>query len=166
MFNKKKIRTLLLTAMATLGATVGAFADDAAEVTRLTVTLASGEQEHFDFPDNPQVTFPDTHMKVTTDLTETTYDRTEVSGYSFSKGPRQVSLKSAGVIDYTFRYTGTKVTITGQNITSADVYTTTGIRIMSSITASDGIITIEFGNLPSGTYIVAPAGHTPVKIKN
>ncbi|MDE5959159.1 MAG: hypothetical protein K2G94_05300 [Muribaculaceae bacterium] len=162
----KKICTLLCTAITALGGTVDASADDGVEVTRLTVTLTSGTQEHFDFPDNPEVTFPGTQMAVRTDVAETVYERADVAGYSFTKGLRNVSVETVGTTaEYTFSYSGTTVTITGQDITSADVYTTSGTRALTATTATHGTIIIELGNLPSGTYIVSPAGHTAVKIK-
>lgn len=159
----KKLCTLLCGALLALGAAVSAKADDAVEVTRLTVTLKSGAQEHYDFPDKPEVSFPGDKMAVKSDVAETEYDRADVAEFGFTKGLRGSAVDEVGAdAGYSFGYSSQTVTIAGAP--SATVYAADG-RCVASATAADGLVTISLAALPSGVYVVAPEGHAAVKIK-
>lgn len=161
----KKIKTLMCAILTAFGTTAAAYADDATEVTRLTVTLTSGLQEHYEFPDHPTVTFPDSRMVVTSDAAETSYERSEVASYGFTRGLRGSSItETESGDDYLFSYSAPVATISGHGITGATVFSTSGDALLSA-RAEDGIITLDLSTLAPGVYILIPDGHKAIKIK-
>mgnify|MGYP007025192839 CR=1 FL=1 len=56
-------------------------------VTRLTIHLESGSEEHYVFSSIPEITFSGTQMLVSSNSSQTAYERSEVAYFDFTKGP-------------------------------------------------------------------------------
>ena len=133
-------------------------------VTRLTIHLESGSEEHYVFSSIPEITFSGTQMLVSSNSSQTAYERSEVAYFDFTKGPASsIDSTVATDTDYNFLYDGTTVRITGAHITSATIRNSSGVTVLSDKSES-GTVTFNISGLDAGIYIVTADSHNPVKI--
>ena len=103
-------------------------------------------------------------MLVSSNSSQTAYERSEVAYFDFTKGPASsIDSTVATDTDYNFLYDGTTVRITGAHITSATIRNSSGVTVLSDKSVS-GTVTFNISGLDAGIYIVTADSHNPVKI--
>lgn len=162
----KKLTSIISLALALLASPFVAGAQEADEVTLLTVNLKDGQKEQYNLPDKPAVTFDRSKVSITSASVNGEYDFADVSHFSFDKGKPVSSIDDIKADDaaFTFFFTdNATVVIAAGEITRADLFDIQGRKLLSA-DARDGVVTLDVTSLPEGIYLVAPSCHKAVKI--
>lgn len=166
-----KIKTMLcgvMLAVTGAAAPVSAFGADVSEepVACLTVTLTSGQTEHYRLSEQPVVTFPGTAMLVTSSEAEASYERAEVADFKLTMQvlKEESGLTSVAASDYQFSYLGGMLEISGEGVSRATIHTVSGVLAATVGADADGVLRYSVDSLAPGVYVVTPEGRRSVKI--
>ena len=155
---KKGIITLLLS----LVIPCAAMAAEGEEMTRLTIEHNNGTSTHMLLTDSPVLTFDGGDMLVKSENIDMRVSRSEISKMHFTKAT-PTSVENTFQNDYTICYLDGILTVSGENVTEAAVFDTTG-RQTDRFQATDGVITADMSAYTPGIYIVAITGHPSIKL--
>lgn len=156
---KKGIITLLLSLVIPCTAMVAA---EGEEMTRLTIEHNDGTSTHMLLTDSPVLTFDGGDMLIKSENIDMRVSRSEISKMHFTKST-PTSVENTFQNDYTVCYLDGILTVSGENLTDATVFDTTG-RQTNRFHATDGVITADMSTCTPGIYIVAISGHPSIKL--
>lgn len=157
----KKFYLFIMSALALVGMSAGAYAADGA-ANRLTFNLAGDTQTHFLFSEKPEMTFDADNVIVSASGATTTLPFSDINYFEFTEGTTALD----AVLDNqscSFAYIDGIARLSAASLTAADVFNAAGVKVLSA-KAADGVITIDFNALAQGVYVIAAEGFQSIKI--
>lgn len=134
------------------------------EVTRVTLTLTSGQEEHYLLADTPEITLSGDDLVIASDQAQATHPRAEVDHISFTKGPKSSLDLTAAPAQYAVSYLGSALIISGKDLTSSTACSTAGQVMATAQADTQGTIALDLTGLAAGVYVVTVEGHPSIKI--
>lgn len=137
-----------------------------AQTTCLTLNFTTGDVVKFALNEKPVMTFGESDVTIVTDYgLSASYLRSGIKDFNFTQGTTSAITEAGTDGQLSVDLTNPDVMIIKSAVLgNVKVYNTAG-QLSATAEPTDGVATVNLGQLPKGVYVVAIEGHNSFKIK-